>query len=324
MRVRWALFALYLAVGFIPQSVVAAPAVPDQSPQAAQSADIPFDPPLDAKVRYRWEQSVERDGKTDMLWSVFDYEFEPIETGYRLTVTPVNSGSNETNPTMIAIMKRIEELTRRPFVLKLNPSGEIEEVVEADKYWSTIFKVMKEEIAKEAATKKDPLFGQVTANMLGMLEKMPADARKALMTEEVQPVVEFADTHTEVGSPIASSIDTPSPFGGVLKRDVTISLAKVADSKAYLTIRSSIPRAELDKLMQAFIKQLTVLPDTKRSEAEKGLTSLKDFRHDTLSDYQVSVEDGLLERFHSTETVIVSDGDKQKVRVTTRTMTQMK
>ena len=274
-------------------------------------------------MRYRWEKSVQSDGKTDMSWAVYDYLFEETDSGYRLTVTPVSSGSNETDPTKLALMKRIEELTSKPFVLRLNESGEIEEVVEADKYWSTTFAVLKEEIAKQATTKKDPMIGQLMQNVLGMFEKMPPESRQAIMTEEVQPAVEFADTHTEVGKPLATSVETSSPYGGAISRDVTISLAKVADAKAYLTISSTIPKAELVKLTQSFLKQLTTLPADKRKEAEQGMASLEGFRHDTLSDYQVSVEDGLLEQFHSTETVEVADKDKQRRKVTTRSMTRI-
>ena len=180
--------------------------------------------------------------------------------------------------------------------------------------------MLREEVAKTAGDESKDEFRQVMEDVLGMFERMPHEARQALMTEEFQPVVEFANTETEVGKPIKASIATASPWGGTINRDVTISLAKVESSKAYLTLTSSIPRAELDKLMKSFVSQMTALPPDKRKEAEAALVGFQGFRHDTLSDYQVSVDDGLLDRFQSTETIEVSDKDKKVRKITTRSM----
>jgi len=322
MKIRAAFWAAALAAGLPGQSGAAAPSVPSAS-QHATTAEIPFDPPLDSKVRYRWEKTEQRDGKTEMSWSVDDFQFEQIDSGYRLIVTPVNSGSNETDPRKLAMMQRLDELTRRPFVLRLNDSGEIEELEDADFYWSTIYTVLREEIGKGAEGKDDLGLREVLENVLAMFQRMPADARQALLTESIQPVVEFADTHTEIGNPLISAVATPSPYGATINRDVTISLQKVTNGRAFLTIISSIPRAELDKLMQAFLKQLTALPVDKRKEAERVTASFEGFRHDTRSDYEVSVDDGLLERFLSTETIEVSGEGKQSRKVTTRSLARV-
>jgi hypothetical protein len=330
MKIGSTYLAVAMVVSLLGQPAAAAPsAAAVTSPQQAVSADIPFDPPLDSEVRYRWEKTEQRNGATEMSWSVDDYRFEQSDSGFRLTVTPVSSGSNETDPTKLAMVKRLDELTRRPFVLRLNESGEIEELEDADFYWATIFRVLKEEIAKQSSNKqsskeKDAGLQQVMQNVFDMFQRMPAEARQALLTEEVQPIVEFSDTHTEVGKPLATAIETPSPYGGTINREVVISLNKVRAAKAYLTISSTIPRAELDKLMQTFLKQLTALPANKRKEAETVMASLEGFRHDTISDYEVSTEDGLLERFHSTQTIEVSDKGQEGRKITTRSMSRIR
>ena len=122
------LAAAMVAMPILP--VTAAPTVP-AAQQEAVTALIPFDPPLDATLRYRWEKSIQKDGKTDLNWIVYDCRFEKSGDGYRLTVNPVSSGSNETDPAKIAMMKRIEELTRRPFILRLDGEGVIKEVEDA-------------------------------------------------------------------------------------------------------------------------------------------------------------------------------------------------
>ena len=301
------------------QSAAAAPAVPGPAQQATKAL-IPFDPPLDTVLRYRWEKSIEKDGRTDLHWSIADYRFEQTDNGYRLTVTPVSSGSNETDPTKIAMMKRIEELTRRPFVLRLDDLGSIQEVEDADFYWSTIFRVLKEELARVAGNDTEAEIRAAMENVLAMFERMPAEVRQAVMTEEVQPLVEFANTETEIGKPITATIESSSPFGGKINRDVTINLAKVEDAMAFLTIRSAVPREQLDKLMKSFVSQLTTLKPEQRKAAEDGLAALKGFRHETLSDYEVSTVDGMLERFQSTETVEANDKNKAKKKITTRSM----
>jgi len=315
--------AVAVAMALPAQSGAAAPSVPAASSEQAASAEIPFDPPLDSKVRYRWEKTEQRDGKTDMSWSVDDFQFDQIESGYRLTVTPVSSGSNESDPRKLAMMKRLDDLTRQPFVLRLNEGGEIENLENADLYWSRIYDVLQEEIGKDAEIKKDPAFRELMENVLGMFRNMPAEAKQALLVESIQPAVEFANTHTEVGKPLTSSVPTPSLYGEVINREVAIRLRKVAAGTAFLTISSTIPRAELDKLMRAFLKQLTALPADKRQEAQKAMASFEGFRHDTNSDYEVSVDDGLLERFQSTETIEVSDKDKQSRKVTTRSLARI-
>jgi hypothetical protein len=322
MKYRFALVAAAFAAALSGPSV-AAPAVPAGSHKAAVVAEIPFDPPLGDKVRYRWEKSVLKDGKTDLNWSVDDYLFEQFENGFRLTVTPVSSGSNESDPLKLALMKRLEELTRRPFVLRISEIGEIESLEDADFYWETIFQAIKEEIAKDSAKKQDAAMHAVMENVLGIFQRMPPEARQALLTESIQPAIEFANTRTEVGKPVISSVETPSPFGGILKRDVTISLAKVADGRAFLALDSVVPRAELDRLVQAFLKQLTSMPAERRSEGENAIASLKRFQHETKSEYEVSLDDGLLLDFQSSEVVEVNDKNSETRKVTTRRLTRI-
>lgn len=83
--------------------VHASPTLPAPAAPSAQIAVIPFDPPLDAPLRYRWEKAVQRDGKTRMSWAVSDFRFEEQGDGFRLTVSPVGSGSNETDPARLAM-----------------------------------------------------------------------------------------------------------------------------------------------------------------------------------------------------------------------------
>ncbi len=299
---------------------MAAPTAPATALQQSETILIPFDPPLDVTLRYRSERTIQKDGKTNMSWSVSDYRFQESHKGYRLTVTPVSFGSNETDPAMLAILKRIEELTRRPFVLLLNADGAIEELEDADFYWSTIFKVLKEEIAKGDSKAPDGNAKRMIRQMLSVFENMPVENRLALLTEDVQPLVEFANTEFDTNEPVSASVESSSPFGGVLNREVTISVRKVEGPIASLTIRSSIPRAELIKLVESMLSKFEAFPPEKRAEAKAGIAGLEGFRSDAAADYDVSIEDGMLERFRSNETIEVSDKSGKRLKVTTQSM----
>ena len=290
----------------------------------AKTAVIVFDPPLDEPLSYRWEKTVEQDGKTRMSWSVDEYRFEDRKDGYRLTVKPVSSGSNETGPAQLAIQKKIEELTRFPFVLRLSGEGEIVELERSDEFWAAMFKVMREFLGEKALAGRTPGAAKAAESVVAMFEGMPPAVRLAKLTEPVQPLVEFAGTETTLGQPISAKVESESPFGGTLNRDVTVSLTKVANGVAYLSVRTSLPRAEFDKLMQSVVGKLG--KDASAADAAKmkaGFASLKSYRQESRADYRVAVEDGMLESFQSTETIEIGNADKTTRRVTTVSLTRV-
>lgn len=302
------------------QASEGSPVPPAAPSHQAQIASVPFAPPLDAPLRYRWEKTVDKDGKIAMSWSVSDYRFTEFDKGYRLTITPVSAGSNESDPDRLALEKKLEALINLPFVLRLDENGSIEQLENAEKYWSTIMVVLREELTR-MSNKDDSINSrQAVKAVMEMFEKMPAEARLALLIEGVQPVVEFGNTETETGKPLLTTVEGASPFGGTIKRNMVISLAKIADQTAYLSVRSTIPRGELEKLTTTVVERFAQLPGDKRSEMKAGLAALADFRHDTTSDYQVSLEDGMLLKFHSIETVEVSEKAAKRRRVTTRSI----
>lgn len=302
------------------QAVEGSPVAPDAPSQQAQIATVPFTPPLDVPLRYRWEKTVKKDGKIGMTWSVADYRFTEFGNGYRLTITPVDSGSNETDPQRLALERKLEKLLNYPFVLRLDGDGVIEQLENGDQYWLTIMTVLREELSRTSNKVGSNQALEGVRAVMDMFEKMPADARLALLTEAVQPIVEFGATETEVGKPLLTTVEGASPFGGTIKRDVVISLVKIADQIAYLSVRSTIPRAELEKLTTTVVERFAQLPIDKRAEMKANLAALANFRHDTTSDYQLSLKDGMLSKFHSTETVEVNDKAAKRRRVTTRSI----
>ena len=295
-----------------------------QTKLSSQEVVIPFDPPLGRDLSYRWKQSDTRDGRTTMSWSVDRFRFEEAGEGYKLTVEPVSSGSNEADPIKLQMFKRLEELTRFPFVLRLNADAEIVELERGDEYWGKIMGALREAMAQRNG-KSAPLEDQAIAGVIGMFEKMPAEVRLAKLTESVQPLVEFAYTETSVSKPIHAQLDTASPFGGTLKQNVVISLTKVERGLAHLTIRMNVPREELLKATAAMLSRLQNGAPEKDQAAklESAMGALKEFRSETVADYRISIEDGMLDSFQSTQTISVTDGQKNQQRVRTMSLTRV-
>lgn len=303
LRIVGALLAAVLLVAEAPASVT------PQTQISGETVFIPFDPPLDTSLRYRWEKTEDEDGKLEMSWSVDDYRFEETKDGYRLTVAPVSFGSNEADPVKREFMKKLEELSKLPFVFRLNENAEIVELERGDEYWSKIIRALREGLAK--LEPKRPGHDKMVEAVVGMFANMSTETRLAKLTEPVQPLVEFAVTETTIGKPILMGIETTSPLGPV-KQEVAITLTRVSDGIAHLTIRSSIPTAELKKLTAAMFDRLNngALKPEEVAKAKAELAAAKDFNSETVADYKVWVEDGILESFHSTQTVTVNEGGK--------------
>lgn len=291
---------------------------------AGETVAIPFDPPIDENVRYRWEIVDEREGSTTMSWSINSYSFEGIEDGYRLTVTPVSSGSNEKDALKLSAMKRLAELTKRPFVLRLNESAEIVELVRSDEYWADIFKAVSASLSEDKSIESQKQ-ARAIRSVMALLEGMPAEAKLAKLTESIQPVVEFAFTEMTRGEPIHATIDTTSPFGGTLKQNIVISLTAVRDGFAHLTIRYDVPREELEKLTRALLDGVgkEALSASEREKIKASIATLKDFKSETVADYKIWLEDGMLENFQSTQRITVREGDRPKVRVKTQSLKRL-
>ncbi|CAA9532423.1 MAG: hypothetical protein AVDCRST_MAG31-2485 [uncultured Sphingomonas sp.] len=317
---RLVMVSLLAAIATPSQAVV--PAKPAKVEQP-QTANIRFDPPIDKPLRYRWEKSIDKDGKIRTAWTISEYRFTRADEGFELRVTPIDGGTSETDPAMLAAYKRLEQLISRPFVLQLGADGTIERMKDQDHYWSAIISVLKQALDRGGGKKSNEASFRAAVNgVVQLYETMPAEIRLNLLTESVQPIVEFGETETTVGEPLTASLDTPSPFGGSLKQDVNIRLERVEGGKAHLAIGSSVPRAELQKLVKGLVAK--VLPGKDDAELTRGLAALEEYRHDTAANYVVSVGDGMLESYSSVETIQVADKGKTERRVTTRKLMQVR
>jgi hypothetical protein len=289
----------------------------------SQKILIPFEPPFGESLRYRSEIIEQRDDKTRLSWSVDNYRFEEAKDGYRLIVEPVSHGSSDKDdPAKVEFLKKIEELTKLPFVLRLNEDAEIVEVERGDEYWAKMIKALREVL--NGLEPKRPGQDKMVESLIGLYESMPAESRLAKLTETIRPLVEFAWSETTIGKSIVGATKTTSPLGPV-KQEFAIPLTKVSDGFAYLTFRSGIPPAELKKLTEAMFDKMNngAFKPEEITKIRAQLAAAKDFNAETVAEYKISTEDGLLETFHSTQTVTMTDGDKRERRIKILSMRRM-
>jgi hypothetical protein len=253
-----------------------------------------------------------------------------VNSGRKVTlsppqVEPESSGSNESDPEKLELEKMLSELTDMPFVLRLSDKAEIVELERSDEFWSIITSALRKALDQKFAKKPDDDGRRAVLAVLKIYEDMPANVRLAKLSEPVQPILEFANTAFTVGEAVPVKLEIESPFGGTVTQDVVVSLRKIADGVAHFTIRASVPRAEFDKLMAAFMDRMagSALSEDKAKAAKAQFAKLRDFRMETVSDYQVSMDDGLLLSYFSTETIAVTGPDGTETRRTMRSMKRL-
>jgi hypothetical protein len=283
-----------------------ASAVPKEpvSASAELVAEVPFDPPLGEKLRYRSETTRTRDGKSRMSWSVADYQFDKANDGYRLTVFPTDRGSSEQDPIAAELEKRLGDLATRPYVIILAEDGEIKGIENEETYWSAMFDAADAIFAEEAPG-GTPIRPEVRQAMLAVMKafrEMPRDARLGLMTKGVRPLVEFGNIAMTSSEPLTVQLDIVSPFGGTFTRDVRITLDQIEDDVATFTIVATIPEAELKAIVKSvFGKFGDALPAGTAEEAAAEVNKLEGFAHEERETYEVSLTDGMLIRHRATK-----------------------
>lgn len=101
-----------------------------------------------------------------------------------------------------------------------------------------------------------------------------------------------------------------------------MGLTDVSDGLAHLAVRTSIPRSELEKATGALFEKFRsgALKPEEVAKAKAALPALKDFKSETVADYYISIEDGMLKSFQSTQTISVNEGEKTEVQVKTLSM----
>ncbi len=288
----------------------------------AERVRIPFAPPLNKKLRYRWEKSVTRDGKTTPYWSVNDWFFKRAGKAFTLTVEPVMSGPVDTTPNAPLTPDALENQFGPSMSVRVSADGEIAGLIDEDRYWRTYFQAMDEMLAARLKGLSVSEDGRVVADaMIKLMKESPREARLARLTESLQPYFEFVGTELGIRAPIVAAIDTDTPLG-VVKANVSISLEKVENDVAHMSMRQTIPHDEMTKLLTAFAARM----ESKTNALAAAMTDTKrvdKLVRDIETEYEISLKDGSLIAFRSNETVEVSFDGEATRRQTMRALTRI-
>lgn len=313
-----------LGLIFAPSMSYAVPARPVAEAEG-RTAYMPFDPPVDTPLRYRWEKIVTDDGKTEIEWDISSFTFEPTDQGFSLTVQSLERGSNETDPEWLAVEEKLKDLMSKPFVLQLSADGTIVSLDEANLYWGRIFKALEEGYA-EAGNDGQPLKPkerEIMTRVLSIFRDMSPEARLSILTESIQPALEFAQTEL-TDEPLTTTIESQSPFGGTIEHEIRIGLDELDQDSALLRVHSSISPEGLRDLTKTMVSRIATLADAPLDATEhqevKDVTATMKFQHETTAHYRVSIVSGLTEDYESTETIDVSAGGNTSRKVTVRSL----
>ena len=300
--------ALCIGCGLTAAPPLAA-AVPAARPaEQTATASLPFEPPLDRPLRYRYQKVVDKNGKKDMSWSLDDYRFAKAADGYVVTVTPVSYGFDDSDPLKAAFYKKLADLVSRPYVLKVNAEARITELVDAETYLKEVRAAFDAALVESPPGGKplEPEVRKFISDFMQSFFTMTPEARLAAFTQSAQPIFEFAATEWSSAEPLEGEVEASSPFGDI-KRQVRVSLTQVRPDAASFSVHSTVPPAEMERIVKAVLEKLTSTLPNKPTEQQLQ-DAVRGLRMEGHGTYDVSLADGLVVKFRSTETV--HDGGK--------------
>jgi hypothetical protein len=313
--VKQAALAAAIFVAMAPAALAGTTPAPSLAAEA-EPTYVPFDPPLGQPIRYRFEKTETKDAKSQISWEVMDFTFEEAEGGYRLTVSTVDSGSNETDPVRLAIERDLAELTKAPLKLRLDEEGSITEMEDMDRYWATIFEAISKAIEKGKDGKPaTPETKQALSAYLTSMRDLPSDKRLFLLTMPIQPAMEFAETEMTVGKPIHHEVEQTTPFGAVIKLPTYLNLTGLRDGIASYSFVANLPKEDAMAAIKALFAKLGVGTVEGRAKFEEAMAKM-DYKQEGRALYRVDAATGLTESFEATETIeVVAEGSTNR-RVT--------
>jgi hypothetical protein len=309
-------------------AVAAAMALPSlaaaAAPAAVPSAEAPvtatllFDPPLGQPMRYRYEKKKSDGARTQSEWSVNSYMFAARDGGYRLTITPLSSSRASL---ALGASPKVQAAVKRPYTLLLDADARFVGIEDEEAVWDATVDVLG---AVLLATRADKAGDRAAVEgYVGMMRGLPTEARLAMLVEVASPIVEFANTENTIGKPLVSETEQESLIG-TIKKQVTIALDKVEGGSAFISVKSSLPRAEIDRVLAGLVEQGFVVkpagggkPLPSDEEAGAGLVSaFEHFAHDGDAIFEVATDTGLLRRFRSVDTLEMREAGETSRSVT--------
>ena len=217
-RLGWHV-ALGLALGLLALPDHGRAAKPSSHVQA-RKISVPFKPPIAGPVRYRSEIVEVKGEERSTLWNVSALMFARTGDGYRLTVTPEQTGFEHPDPLKRAVMTRASDLMSKPYVVKLSETGEIIGLENEVAFWNEIFVELERAIVAELP---ETGAGDTTSNPMkaafDTMRNASSEARLAMLTEEIVPILEAGGLELAENEAIEGKAEAAFVFGGTIEQD---------------------------------------------------------------------------------------------------------
>ncbi|HEY0626015.1 MAG TPA: hypothetical protein VGD10_04705 [Allosphingosinicella sp.] len=281
--------------------------------QAQEAVQLHFDPPEGQAVRYKYERVIDDPRAPRSLSSTFSLRFQRLKEGFRVAVTPETS-SFDIPGLSSEMAKRMDAVARMPYALRLSDEGAIVEIEEGDAFWQQLVSMTEEMLSTPGgATPSEEEKAQLQS-YVALWRDAPPEVKLNMLTEGLQPIFEYAASEWVEGERVEFKFETPTPFGAVTRHGASW-LEGVDGDTAIIKYEGSVPREELDRLMQ---RLMGVTGGKRAEEAMKELEkAIRGFERRDEGIYRVTKGDGLLERAQVSATTKVSADDEQMVRTDT-------
>lgn len=266
------------------------PASAEHRQRASTPAEvtIPFNPPTDAVLTYRYSATDPREEHPGPHSFDMNVTFARAGEYYVMTVVaPVPPG----------LPDEMAALIQRPFSVRLGPDGEMIGIVDEARFWAGVDQVTQ--------TITDANVRQATATLVARMRALPPDELLPMISRSFAPIIASAGAELPIGEMSPPDEERESVAGRMTMHSRVLVEVLDAD-RAQITIVGTIPPEQLSGAMSGLFRDL----------APPGATSFTGFEDRQTS--IVSRRTGLAESWVSARTVTIEWNGAPQTVVQTR------
>ena len=295
-----------ILIALSPAPAAVAPTL--DNPQTATDEPIllPFAPPLGRPIRYRTRKEVVKPSRTTAVWTISELTFSRREGGFRAHVRWIDQGVEGADAATQSAFRRFMLEFQRPYVLLLDEDGAITGLENEDAYWADMIRI-SQIVLRQGVNPSTSAEHEFVRSMMASFRDAPREARLALLTETVAPVVEFGAAELILGERVSTDVDSTSLFGVQVRQQIEVEPQRIEDGHVFVAVQVSIPHEEMIRAVEDFMTRIPVTGQGQNNEAERarGLAELRagNFRRETEAEYEVALDSGLTRRHRSVERV---------------------
>lgn len=317
-------FFIALAAAAAPFATPLAAQTPTPAPATAAPArvSVPFNPPLDRPLRYRNTTTKQREGRPLTVWIDYELRFTRRPNGYRLAVHAMNAGSPDMPAAQQGLVRQTVVGLSLPYVLLLNAQGLIEGMEDAEGYWDRLM-TLTEQAIRQNVSSGGPTDETALRHMMGLMRDSSPEARLAILTQNIAPVLQFGTTEYVIGEDRRSEDQVEGLMGVAVRQHSTLRAERVENGRLRLTMRATVPAEDMRRAIEGFMARIPVTGQGRNNQAERerGMAQFRAARIDRRSEFtfEVALDSGLVQTLSGEDrTEIEMGGQRHSQSETTR------